>query len=713
MPRLGLLISTLALMPACRGAVNIDGKRLPQAEVSTHRVDFGEVGWGTTVLQDITISNGGELPLGIETIALGTNEMEQNFTLHLGTTVDCDGSRSDNSAESDDEADDGADTGLAIDVEGDESAAASLINAIIVKPDCEYTFQVSITPTSVGQIYSSVILDFATDDHEDPTYYRDPDRFRDTIILQASSEKGAGNIVLSPRTLNFGHPNEGEEQVRYIEIHNVGSGSLTLEEPTFDTACDERFSFDLHRLAGGLELEGRTSTLLPVTYMPTASGRAECEMTLNTSDMDTPTSRVSLRAQFGTDPLCTPPTLNLISPDPGTLHGTTDDLVLELRIADADQPPTTLNCSVTSAFNTDEDIDILADCTPYSESGYTLVNVPVSMLLEGTDTLIVTVRDECGFETVASTSVLYLTGYPPSDDDGDGFEDGPVEHVDCDDDDPWVYPFATELFDGKDNDCDGLVDEGTEGMDDDGDGFSEIEGDCNDFDDTIYPGAPELTDTKDNDCDGVVDDNTGLSDDDGDGFAETDNDCNDNDPDIHPAATEYCDGIDNNCNGLKDHRDGCIEIDAAPMILGEIQMGVTALGPGESTIMSLDVFDPDGTELIFAWQEDPLLLEAGHDGFDSVTTQTVTWTAPSHLSSSSPGEVYTLYVVVTDPDGNSDWAFGEVTVYPDPVALNLGAIHTESNGCGSSSDDEASSAALLAPLFLLTMGIRRRRRRED
>jgi MYXO-CTERM domain-containing protein len=146
------------------------------------------------------------------------------------------------------------------------------------------------------------------------------------------------------------------------------------------------------------------------------------------------------------------------------------------------------------------------------------------------------------------------------------------------------------------------------------------------------------------------------------------------------------------------------------MILGEIQMGATALGAGESTIMSLDVYDPDGTELTFAWQEDPLLLEAGHNGFDSVTTQTVTWTAPSNLSDSSPGEVYTLYVVVTDPEGNSDWAFGEVTVYPEPVALALGAISTEDTGCGSGDeDDEASSAAIVAPMLLLALGLRRRR----
>ena len=41
-------------------------------------------------------------------------------------------------------------------------------------------------------------------------------------------------------------------------------------------------------------------------------------------------------------------------------------------------------------------------------------------------------------------------------------------------------------------------------------------------------------------------------DNDGDGFSENQGDCNDNNPAINPNALENCDGIDNNCNGSVD-----------------------------------------------------------------------------------------------------------------------------------------------------------------
>ena len=195
---------------------------------------------------------------------------------------------------------------------------------------------------------------------------------------------------------------------------------------------------------------------------------------------------------------------------------------------------------------------------------------------DGYDDLLVS---ECVF---TCTAVYLYLGY--ADVDGDGF----VATEDCDDNDPSVYPGATELPDnGQDDDCDGFE---LCAPDADGDGYSGAgtllsadldcadagehgqDGAAQDCDDTradVHPGATEITgDNLDSDCDGLE---RCFLDEDGDGYrgeltwvsadpacAEPglatagmrDGDCDDSDPAINPDATESVgDGVDQDCDG--------------------------------------------------------------------------------------------------------------------------------------------------------------------
>lgn len=143
------------------------------------------------------------------------------------------------------------------------------------------------------------------------------------------------------------------------------------------------------------------------------------------------------------------------------------------------------------------------------------------------------------------------------DKDGDGYGANDAQAVssrcapagyvnrqgDCNNNDKTTYPGAPEICgDGKDNDCNGLIDDVFLTLnipDKDGDGYGDanapfvlycglqpgyvsVGGDCDDGDNTVYPNAPELCDGKDNDCNGQVDDGIAKPvwylDSDGDGF---------------------------------------------------------------------------------------------------------------------------------------------------------------------------------------------------
>ncbi len=89
----------------------------------------------------------------------------------------------------------------------------------------------------------------------------------------------------------------------------------------------------------------------------------------------------------------------------------------------------------------------------------------------------------------------------PEDGDGDGWSSC---EGDCDDGDAERWPGAPEACNGIDDDCDGHVADSEQ--DADGDGLRGCEGDCGDDDPAIQPGAVEVCGNgRDDDCDGLVD----------------------------------------------------------------------------------------------------------------------------------------------------------------------------------------------------------------
>jgi hypothetical protein len=226
-------------------------------------------------------------------------------------------------------------------------------------------------------------------------------------------------------------------------------------------------------------------------------------------------------------------------------------------------------------------------------------------------------NDDCDSEVDEEGSVGCVTYY--KDLDGDTFGDmktprclceetglyNTTNGQDCDDQDKDVKPNAVEKCNGKDDNCDEIIDPEnsinctTYYLDNDGDTYGDANnskclcapkdkystkktGDCDDNNPDIGPGGTEKCNGSDDDCDGFVDEENALGcivyylDEDADGYGLTlfsrclckseglyntinKGDCDDKDKTVSPGEIEKCNNRDDDCDGDVDEEgaEGC------------------------------------------------------------------------------------------------------------------------------------------------------------
>ncbi len=354
-----------------------------------------------------------------------------------------------------------------------------------------------------------------------------------------------GRLTVNPGAVHFGMVAIGATAEFPLKLDNVGSAELSVTSISLAEASDV---FSLATEFTGVIPKGSSETI-SVTYTPTEDREDEATLVITTdgtiekvnvalvgSGREGTITAYPYVVDFGPVDAGDEEERAIVVRNDGVVAFAVTDLVIESDTgafsaeADEEDLPTTLLAGQEMAVV----VTFLPD-TDDADFGTLHVETDAGALLNTTVDLY---ANDCE----ATWSLEY-----------DGDEDGhAVCSGDCDDNDGSSYPGGVEVEDGADNDCNGIVDDGTNAYDDDGDGYSENDGDCNDGDVDVNPDMEELPNGVDDNCDGIIDEGTISTDDDGDGYAEQGGDCNDANPVVYPHGPELADGLDNDCDGIID-----------------------------------------------------------------------------------------------------------------------------------------------------------------
>jgi Putative metal-binding motif len=529
----------------------------------------------------------------------------------------------------------------------------------------------------------------------------DPDEANRGIVLTGSSFPGYPQAYVTPGLVEFGFVAEGNTAESTVEIWNVG------EVPIDVASVAVGGSESLFEVVNAPEypIPPGEKALVTVSFTSEGGNQEIAALTVEITDVIN-SFTVNLSANSPGSTNNGPPQINILDPTEPKVFYLYQDLYIQARAFDAQQPNIGLYCTLESfqhGVAIGDQLGLIEQNTSDPVTSILEFNIEIDDSdfadAPGLHTLTICCTDVFNTTACETLVVSIDTGISTMDDDGDGYAE---DDGDCADGDATVYPGAIELADNIDNDCDSVVDEDTDFSDDDGDGYCEgptcsdgsQPGDCHDDDPLINPGALETANFYDDNCDGTIDEGTVYYDDDGDGFSEALGDCNDEDPEIYRDATEWCDLKDNDCDSEVD--EGCID-DTPPLILvGGLNADRVAVKIGEPVQLNLTVISGPDAVLDYDWQ-----CSGGE--FSEINENEATWMAPDEA------DAYQVFCNVIDgASGQDKWAFLEITVLKtDPVQ----SINRRDNDCSIAASGTGTPTAAVAVLAILALRLIYRRRR--